>query len=907
MDTKQFLERVLPQTGNDYFAAAVGESGLRQTRLRDIESLVKFAKINARDKDVYFATGTFVGRRDAENAELKKALYLDLDCGEGPNKYATKKDAVRSLVQFCDECFLHPSIIVDSGGGVHAYWVFETPIHAKRWRLLAEGLKTLCVDHGFMCDPVVTADAARILRVPGTTNFKGGLARPTRVFHATDKDFPVSDIEQRLGVDSARPSLSLAVDNDDLFANVGVERTYRAEHMVKQCPMFTEALATGGAGLPEMLWTQQLHVLAFCEDGADFAHLVSEGHADYTFNETQVKWGQRVSVKDRAGPTRCETFAQWSPKCQGCPHRGTVTTPLQLGTGRDNQLPYPYNQDSKGVFLLLEQKDDSGEMVTHRTTVFQYPIKDFVVVYDTGNTFIRFTADVAGVGKRVEMALADASDRKAAVKALAACHTVLGHREYNLFRDLMTAWVKRMQDTKQTQFSWSQLGWVEDQTGFALADTVMFKDGRKLNNLAADKRLAELYRVKGTKAPWLDVAHRLTSQGRFAIDTVVATAFAAPLMVWLRDASAAMAFVSTKSGSGKTTALELAQAVWGNPKHAMNQLDDTQASIFKKISYANNLPVYWDEVRAKEDAGKFIRMLFQLTGGKERSRLTQSVELRETGSWNTILTVASNESIAEHSVFASQDTEAGRARVFEVVVPTVAAEDVDAELNNLMLKVYENYGAIGAEYAEFLVKNHQQARKIVESTYAVVAKWQHDNVERFWVASATALLAGLAFAKQLGFVKTDLEQYATWLRAAFEDQRQDRNQSFGNEEEHTADMLAEFLNEHRSSFMIYDHLLRPGRDDVGRVYEVPKFGEIVGAIAVEDKRLRISRKALQAWMYAKRMGSPRLLSAAAHVEETRAVIVAGDGRNVLTKQRCYECPFPENMTTTVSANPFEVS
>ncbi len=58
-----------------------------------------------------------------------KALYLDLDCGEGKastgSGYATQLDALEALRDFCEKCGLPRPLIVDSGGGIHAYWPFE--------------------------------------------------------------------------------------------------------------------------------------------------------------------------------------------------------------------------------------------------------------------------------------------------------------------------------------------------------------------------------------------------------------------------------------------------------------------------------------------------------------------------------------------------------------------------------------------------------------------------------------------------------------------------------------------------------------------------------------------------------------------------------------------------------------
>ena len=63
-------------------------------------------------------------------------------------------------------------VLVASGGGLHAYWPLTSPVDVAVWKPVAERLKRLCEERAFAIDFGVTADVARVLRVPGTTNWK---------------------------------------------------------------------------------------------------------------------------------------------------------------------------------------------------------------------------------------------------------------------------------------------------------------------------------------------------------------------------------------------------------------------------------------------------------------------------------------------------------------------------------------------------------------------------------------------------------------------------------------------------------------------------------------------------------------------------------------------------------------
>ena len=879
MDLRGFLNRVLPPTGNSYFGAAInGNKKLQQTRLNSIAALEQYIKSNIRN-DVYFATGTYNGKRDSKSTEQKKAFYLDVDCGVG-DKYPDKQTAARELLSFCANNFVKPTLIVDSGGGLHAYWVLDDPIPLARWVRSAEALKRLCIEHGFKADPTPTADAARIMRAPFSMNYKNAAnPRFSKIIFEQADDYTVEQIEAKL-ITAGGSVLALAVNNDDLFANNLAAQPRSATRMVEHCPMFADAIQTGGAGLPEMLWAQQLHVLAYCDDGEDYAHAISKGYEGYAFAETQIKWNQRLAAKDKAGPTLCSTFSKFTPLCASCPHNGFVTTPLQLGTERDPTIPYPFDQDDRGVFYQSEEKDERGLVHLTRRPVFDYRIEGFDVVYGSEATVITFDAKPKGKpAHHVEIDYADLMEKRNCIAKLSSYHVIISDNEYNGFRNLMSAWTKRMQAAKVASKSWSKLGW-SDEGGFVLGETVILPNNKRQSNFHPDKQLVQMYEIKGERDPWVDLSKLLTRQHRHAIDALLMTSFASPLLRWTRDPSAVMAFVSAKSGSGKSTAMQLAQAVWGSPKKGINQLDDTHASVLKKISFANNLPAYWDEIRAKTDVDRFLSMIFQMTGGKERSRLSANVELRETGSWSTILTVASNESIADHAEYAAKDTEAGRVRVFEITVPTITETEMDRSINSKMIEVASNYGVVGEEYAKFLVDNQEAVGGIVTKLYEKLSvDLLRDNSERFWLTSVTVLLAAAMLTNKLNLTEIDLSSFKAWLVEQMESQRRESSDAFGSGPDHAIEVVLSFLNKFRSQVLVCERL--PTKTGVGRTINTPVNNEIVATIATLDNGIRIKYDLFRQWMYDNTLGSPSMvineLKLAYNAQDKRANLTGGAG------------------------------
>ena len=139
------------------------------------EALAQINKLIDDDCEVFVGIGNVLpdaARRIADNVTEVSSVFIDLDCG--PNKpYATQIDALDCLVETVTKFeFLQPSLLVDSGGGIHAYWCFNKPVPKEEWLVLADEFKSFWIKNGLTIDPVVTADCSRVMRVPDSYNLK---------------------------------------------------------------------------------------------------------------------------------------------------------------------------------------------------------------------------------------------------------------------------------------------------------------------------------------------------------------------------------------------------------------------------------------------------------------------------------------------------------------------------------------------------------------------------------------------------------------------------------------------------------------------------------------------------------------------------------------------------------------
>ena len=909
MDAKEFLQRILPANDNSndskFYAAIVGAHGFSQHRISSIDGLVRYAdRCKQKRCDVYFATGSFTDQRSQADCQSKRALYLDIDCGPG-KLYGSKHEAVRELFEFCDGHFVRPNILVDSGGGIHAYWTFTREISRDSWVPLATALKDLCETHQFGADPTVTADAARILRIPGTFNQKGEVPREVKIIHATTKEFDPSTLSKILspGTSGSLAALgSMAAEEDTAFIGDG-NTPFFAAKIIERCGVLKHSYETGGSDQVEPLWMAQLSLLAYAVDGAEYIHSISDHHAGYDARRTEKKFNQRVRVKEsgRFGPPLCKTLGMYLPdKCKACRFNGRIKSPIVLGREEDgSEIPFPYKQDDKAVYRLENKENESGEVESKAVKVLSFTIEDFQVFAspDPAQGMVyRFSCGKYG-SKQATFTTASLGDKRKLLVDLSNSDIPLHSHEYPEFAKLMSTWADKMVQAKQLGEPTISLGWgtYEEEPAFTVIEKkITKKDGDKEVTFL-DREFVKDFTPVGSKEAWISLASYLTAEGRHAITAGILSAFAAPLIQFTGVNGCVLALVSDKSGTGKSTALRTAQAVWGDPRRGVNALDDTPLSVANRMGRLKNLPAFWDELRMRDQVEKFVLLMFQVSQGKERSRLRSNITTQHVGTWNTLITVASNESITDHVRHLVHGTDAGLLRVFEVTVPYLQRkQDIDSMVSSLD----KNFGNIGVEYAEWLVRNHDSLPTLLESTKKKFSKRVHaESSERFWVATCSSLLLSAHITNKLGWTAIDIESFSEWLAEEFLRSRAEQTMDFDPIEVRSMKYLFQFLDIHKDQLVVFDHLSGKGVASVGTLHSPLPRGEILGVFAKEDKMVRVKKAPFVDWVYEHHQEPhTRLVDTlmAQGCSERRASVSVGVPNAVQSRAVCIDIPLEDS-------------
>jgi len=174
-----FLTRVLPAEG-PYALRSPYKPGKAPNHVEWAGNVTELWDKMSQHGDVncFYSTAAFKDDTspDAANVRAKRTFYLDVEGDKEHFKngagYDGQTAAIKAVIEFCQAVNLPWPGFVLSGGGVHAYWPLDGDISPAVWQPYASGLKAACKEKKLIIDPAIPADAARILRCPGTFNCK---------------------------------------------------------------------------------------------------------------------------------------------------------------------------------------------------------------------------------------------------------------------------------------------------------------------------------------------------------------------------------------------------------------------------------------------------------------------------------------------------------------------------------------------------------------------------------------------------------------------------------------------------------------------------------------------------------------------------------------------------------------
>jgi len=845
MQTIEFLKSVLSDEG---YYCTISIDIATEITVRKLHSSIEEAYERAKNIplegfDAYFSTATFETAQSskAANVKHKKAFYLDIDCGPTkavPNDkgviagYIDQATGLAELRKFCKLLSLPKPTLVNSGRGIHAYWPLTEAISADDWYPIAEKLKEACKQNGLIIDPAVPADAARILRVPETLNFK---------------DTPPSNVGI---VGELAPSISLerfAECFEDITVNSGrfvpnvmddvtnaLAGSYSNSFKLimqktaagKGCAQLGYAF-TNRAKIGYPLWIASLSVAKFCTDSEKAIHKLSSGHPDYDPTTTEKRV---ASIK---GPYRCTTFDEYNPGvCGDCPFKGKFGSPIVLGrevqeaSEEDNiiqdrpeidieiplqtyvipQYPSPYFRGKAGG-VFKKAKDKEGDpievAVYHNDMYITRRLND----PDVGESVVmRLHLPKDGVREftvpLVNLLSKDEFRKSVAPKGVA----VLDMGELMSYTN---SWVNKLQATTAADLAHRQFGWSDDRKiAFIVGEKDIRGDRVDINPPSkSTSTLFSAFQSKGSIEGWRSIMEFYNRPKMELHQYVIGLSFGSPLVAFTPINASLFHMYSKDTGVGKTTASKAGLSIWGDPDQLIMQERDTPNSKMNRLEMLKNVFAVFDELTNIEpkDASD---MTYQITGGLQRNRMSgKGNEERFRGApWHTNGVSTGNTSLLERISLYKAVPKAEAGRVLEYRVEPHKF-DTKTETDDLSVALTQHYGHACIPYMQYMIQNLAEVQELFKDTQRRIDTAAGlSQPHRFWSVQAASSITGLTIAKRVGLVNFDIQPLVAWVIEMLITAKGEIEQMSGTVE----DLLASYLSEN------YNNVLRIRSTDDAR-------------------------------------------------------------------------------------------
>lgn len=836
MSTFDLLDAVLPPEGR-FCALGLGRYA-DQHFVETREEVTKLAQRFVKAKfDAFFGCAKYgpLNNREHKNAIYFRALWVDIDCG--PSKaepdekgrvkgYIDQSTGLAELQKFCKTVGLPRPILVSSGYGVHAYWLLDSTIEQWQWKPLAERLRELCNEHQLIVDPSVF-EPSRVLRIPGTFNFKNGETKEVVVLNEETLRMSYAQVQGILSAEAPKP----VEERPAFIPAVSPMMEALLANKIKRFKTIMMKTANGvgcnqllhcyenQASIEEPLWRSALSITAFCVDKDTASHKMSNKHPEYNPAEVDGKIAHLVA---KGGPHHCATFEKQNPTgCDGCTHKGSIKSPIVLGveiaeaTEEDNEVeveteegsqtvtipeyPFPYFRGKNGgIYIKPGADEEDGPKLVYEHDL--YVVKRMRDPEMGEVALFRLHLPHDGI-KEFAISTAVISSKDELRKMLAQQGVVAHPKQYESLSSFVVMCIKNLQYEKKADTMRTQFGWIDNDSKFIMGDKEITKDGMFYSPpTLATESLAHKIHAKGSMEKWREVYDLYGLPGMEGQAFGALTAFGSPIFKFTGLDGALINLIYEFAGSGKSTVLRMCNSVYGMPKELMATAADTLNAKIQQLGVLNNMPNTIDEITNMKGL-EFSDMAYAVSQGRGKNRMRGSVNQMRTNNttWQNMSLCSSNASFYEKlgSVKSSPDGESVRLIEYRIEPSDIISVAHGKQMFDHQLN--ENYGHAGVIYIQWLVNNLEEAKQLLAKVQARLDRdLQLTSRERFWSASVASNITGGLIAKGLGLINFDMKAVYAWALTMIKNIRNDVKTPQSN----PVATLGEFINEHINNTLV---------------------------------------------------------------------------------------------------------
>lgn len=909
---KTFLETVLPSFGTYVIVGIKDKTVVQQKYAENLdkayEEIERFK--TKPPNNIYFALSTFKApSRKAADSIYVKSFFLDLDVGKAKNSYETKQQAFIALSKFLDDTGLPEPTIIDSGNGLHVYWILKEQLETAKWKVYAEAFKKLCVKHQLIIDPAVPSDAARVLRVPYTFNYnvKEG-EEPVEVSVLNEiREFELDEIisvfdsvpepttfdlsQVKKGLDDETRKM-LGLDNYEfVFEKIAIESLEgRGCNQIKW-------ILQHAATCPEPLWKAGLSVAIRCVDGDTAIHTMSEAYPGYSAAETEKKANDCLQAK---WAYSCEKIEGENPGgCDGCPFRGKIPSPTHIG--KRLRIAQPRADDAPVGDSGSSPAEETHESVSASKFPKEYitfpdalhpfmrpvgggvyyqpagkPRKDgsvsqeapFPILHHDFIPIKRLYSYQDGECLQVRLFLPMDGHREFILPMNVVCATdkfkdflfkngiFVSPKYFDIFRDYLVKWAQYLLNVTKADDMRMQMGWTNNpENGSFVVGTTEITPGGRFNCPVSPtaRNVVDILRPVGSYEVWRQSADMLNQPGFEFHAFAMLAGFGSPLIKFTPATGLVISLCGEK-GAGKTAALHAGLSVFGSPidQKITTEEGATQQALQQRQSTLNSIMLGLDEASNASPAlaSKMAYTLPMNTKGKLRLTSSYNVERKTSEGARNIVLMTTNQSMVQ-KIYAFKDDPGGELRrLFELDMFKLQGK-MDDEIGTKIFNPFNtNYGHAGVMFIEACYDlGLPEVVKLVSKWHSrLLTEFSNDTDYTFWNGGIAAIFAAGEIAARANIVELDIEHiYRKILEEMFIIHKSRKKSELDYEE-----LVSEYVTQNLNSLLAIND---------GKVSIEPRSGKLDIRCEVDTGFTYIVKKPFKEFLKAKNINISQMETA----------------------------------------------
>ena len=712
-------------------------------------------------------------RGDIGQIHTVVCMVADVDVLGPAHKEKDLPKTEKEAIDFVNSLKLKPSIIVRSGNGVHAIWLLGEPfiIHNDDEReqirelsagfgmyVIAEGRKK-----GWKLDNV--QDVPRMLRAPGSLNFKSNPPKQCEVYSAEEIRYPLTAFEE------FRRNTEIVEFHaeDDLVGP--------AERMCGKCA-FIDHCIENAATLPEPMWHAMISIVAVAEDGQKKVHEWSEAYPGYSYDQTEEHYERAAKMSRPCSCRYIRDFFGFDCPKEGCGVRAPIVFAYYTMEERVQKLL----EEELTVDEALEEKNLQLVHYAREHQPVQYfkmkekygklkvGVRDLEKMLNTtggktdarenGQEFCKAleldSVEIDGlvVPKNWEVDM-DGVRRIAFLngvpyaKSAFSAPVYISRRMTNVddgdvklelafycdcrWKKLIVPRGDAMDKSKLVKYANQGLPVTSETSKEAVKYMEAFETSNKnaiplhrsiermgwvgnkeffpyyMENPAAydgageeSHRIIAAVALHGDKDKWMEMAAKLRTMQ--AARVMLAASFASVLLhpLQLRPF---IFHLWANSRSGKTAVLKAAVSIYGDHNVLLRSYNSTSVGIERTASTVRNIPLALDELQSLSMKYEYLaRITYMLGNGIGKMRGDRSGGTQQLQTWcNTIL------STGEQPITLESSMDGENTRVMELYASPIDDTDFAREVHQISA---ENYGFAGQIFMDYLFREYELEKGI---------------------------------------------------------------------------------------------------------------------------------------------------------------------------------------------------